>query len=171
MLQGSPFPKLRAKAAETKSLLQPVAEALVHFEDQDPTKAELIKSMVTVLNASRDIDELLEVCDGYVLSPLQSDRLEALVFQVNMGTAKLCHVFHQQGLFLFNYVPKNHYLFHLAMLGKHMSPKLAWCYQGEDLMNKVKTLAQGSFRGTPSKHLGNKVIEKYLVALGLALSS
>ena len=30
-------------------------------------------------------------------------------------------------------------------LARHMSPKLAWCYQGEDLMQKVKVLAQGSF--------------------------
>ena len=37
-------------------------------------------------------------------------------------------------------------------------------------MQKVKVMAQGSFRGTPAKSLGNKVIEKYLIGLSLALS-
>ena len=37
-----------------------------------------------------------------------------------------------------------------------MSPKLGWCYQGEDLMNKVKVMAQGSFSATLPRKLGNK---------------
>ena len=61
-------------------------------------------------------------------------------------------------------------MFHLADCAKHMSPKLAWCYQGEDLMHKVKVLAQASFRGTPPKILGNKILGKYLVGLSQALS-
>ena len=37
-------------------------------------------------------------------------------------------------------------------------------------MQKVKILAQGSFRGTPPKILGNKVLAKYVVGLSQVLS-
>ena len=33
MLKGSPFPRLHAKAAETKAMLQPVSAALLHFAE------------------------------------------------------------------------------------------------------------------------------------------
>ena len=170
MLKGSPFPKFHAKAAESKGL-QPVSDALMHFRDQDPAQEGVFLQMVAVLNASVDIDALLDGTDSCKLTSAQANRLERLVMQLNVGTTKLCQAFRPQGIWLFNFVPKNHYVFHLAMLGRHMSPKLVWCYMGEDLMDKVKKLAQGSFRGTYPKNLGNKVIGKYLVALSLALSS
>ena len=170
MLQGTPFPKLHAKAAETKGLLKPVSAALLHFADQDPSQREVLETMVRVLNDSHSIDLLVDGMNEARVLPQQGKELELLVMNLNVGTTKLCHFFHKQAIQLFNFVPKNHYLFHLAMLGQHMSPKLAWCYSGEDLMHKVKTLAQGSFRGTRVKHLGNKVLAKYLVGLSQALS-
>ena len=171
MLSGSPFPRLHAKAAETKGLLKPVAAALLHFQDQDPSKGPELKEMVHALETSHAIDNLVGQMTSFKPLPRQATLLAELVSKLNVSTTKLCHFFHPQGMFLFNFVPKNHYLFHLAMLGQHMSPRLAWCYQGEDLMNKVKVLAQGSFRGTPPRILGNKVMGKYMVGLNHALSS
>ena len=170
MLKGSPFPKLHAKAAETKSLLEPVSSALHHFSDQDPSKAEVIAAMIKVVDDSHAIDDLIDSMPEFKPSEAQATQLDKLVYSMNVGITKLCHHFHQQA-FLFNFVPKNHYLFHLAMLGRHMSPKLAWCYKGEDLMHKVKMLAQGSFKGTPPKILGNKVMGKYVIGLSQALSA
>ena len=170
MLKGAPFPKLHAKAAETKALLKPVSDALVHFSDQDPEQRPVIDGIVAVLNDSHAIDVLVDGLTGYSVSASKGRELVALVSRLNIGTTRLCHYFHSKALFLFNFVPKNHYLFHLAELGRHMSPKLAWCYKGEDLMQKVKVLAQGSFRGTPIKILGNKVLAKYLVGLSQALA-
>ena len=127
--------------------------------------------MVEVLDLSYSIDFLVSGMDGFVISPDQGAQLQSLVLRLNVGTTRLCQHFHAQQLFLFNFVPKNHYLFHIADLGQHMSPKLAWCYQGEDLMHKVKVLAQGSFRGTSAKILGNKVVSKYLLGLSRALAN
>ena len=171
MLSGSPFPRLHAKAAETKALIEPVCAALTHFQDQDRSKHALLRSMVHVLECSRNIDLLVSGIDGFKCTPAEGARLKALVLEMNVSISKLCHFFHNQAIFLFNFVPKNHYLFHLAELGQYVSPKLAWCYQGEDLMSKIKVLAQGSFRGTPSKKLGNKILGKYLVGLANALSA
>ena len=171
MLQGQPFPKLHTKAAETKGLLEPVSACLRHFRDQDPEQAELVESMAMVLDISHGIDTLVDRMNGFSVPEAEGNYLGVLVRRLNVGITKLCHSFHQQGLFLFNFVPKNHYLFHLAECGRHMSPKLAWCYQGEDLMQKIKLLAQGSFRGTAPRNLGNKILAKYVVGLSRSLST
>ena len=170
MLKGSPFPKLHAKAAETKSLLEPVSAALQHLKDQDPSQQTELLLMVQVLDDSHSIDVLIDEIKGFKPTAAQANKLEKLVSSMNVGTTKLCHHFHNRNLFLFNFVPKNHYMFHLSQLGRHLSPKLAWCYMGEDLMHKVKVLAQGSFRGTPPKILGNKILAKYVIGLSYALS-
>ena len=145
MLQGSPFPRLHTKAAETKAMIKPVIEVMKYFADLDPSKRDLVNAMLGVLECSHSIDEVVDAVQGYKMTPRAAQRLEGLVMQMTEGTIRLCHAFRKEAMFLFNFVPKNHYLMHLAQLGQHMSPKLAWCYQGEDLMNKVKVLAQGSF--------------------------
>ena len=170
MLKGTPFPKLHCKAAEAKALLLPLKCALEHFGDQDSSQEGLLQAMVQVLDASHSIDQVVDEMRGFKGTAAQAKKLQELVLSMNLGISNLCHAFHKQGLFLFNFIPKNHYLFHLADLAKHLSPKLGWCYQGEDLMQKVKVMAQGSFRGTPAKGLGNKVMEKYLIGLSQALS-
>ena len=169
MIKADPFPKLSVKAAEAKSLLLPVACCLQDFEDQDPSKKELLQSIVKVLQQSHDIDVLVDSMNTFKIDESQGKALEKLVYDLNVGTTKLCHFFTQQGLFLFNFLPKNHYLFHLAQRGRHMSPKLSWCYQGEDLMQKIKKLAQSCFSGTLPRNLGSKIISKYLVGLDLTL--
>ena len=145
-------------------------EALQHFRDQDAEQVEVLDLMVKVLGMSHNIDTLIDGLDGYMVPPEEAERLQGLVLQMNIGTTKLCQIFHKRALFLFNFVPKHHYLFHLAQAGRHMSPKMGWCYQGEDLMNAVKVMAQGSFRGTYPRNLGNKILAKYVFALVHELS-
>ena len=69
-----------------------------------------------------------------------------------------------------NDAPKNHYLLHLAHRARRMSPNLGWCYQGEDLMHRIKVLAMSSFHGTGPRKFGTKSLAKYLVTLGLTMS-
>ena len=171
VLEGNPFPRVHTKAAETKYLVEPVTPVLRQLASTcKPGDREVVELMLRVPESSRQIDILVDEMVGYKVTSEQGARLEARVQHLNAGTAKLCATFQKRGQFLFNLVPKNHYLFHLAQLGRHMSPQLAWCYQGEDLMQKVKRLAEGTFRGTPPRRLGIKILGKYLVGLSHALS-
>ena len=65
---------------------------------------------------------------------------------VALSTAISNH-FHRQGTLLFNWTIKWHYLMHLADIAEYMNPRLAWNYQGEDLMHRVKVLVQASHSG------------------------
>ena len=170
MIKADPFPKLSIKAAEAKSLLEPLACFMTENQNFDLAKKAVLLSIVQVLRLSHEIDVLIDAITGFKCDAEQAQTLEKLVFELNVGTTKLCHHFHKEALFLFNFIPKNHYLFHLCQRGRHMSPKLSWCYQGEDLMQKVKMLAQSSYRGTLPRNLGNKILSKYLVALDQLLA-
>ena len=171
MVGGKPFPKVHTKAAETKALIEPIIAVVTHLKNRDPSKKELMESMLRVLQCSHQIDALVDGMEGFRVLYSEGEQLEALVQEMNAGTVRLCKIFLDRGMPLFNFVPKHHYLYHLSQLGRHMSPKLAWCYQGEDLMQKIKVLAQGSFRGTQPRKLGNKICGKYLLGLSGALSS
>ena len=101
MLKGSPFPKLHAKAAETKSMLRPVATCLEHFKDQDPTQEAVTVLMQQVLENSYSIDEAVDEMEGFKGTVAQGLKLEQLVLAMNLGVTKLCHHFHKKAMFLF----------------------------------------------------------------------
>ena len=57
-------------------------------------------------------------------------------------------------------VPSIRYMHHLAALGRHVSPKSAWCYMSEDLMiSWQKEAAEAQDQGL----LAMKVPSKYFV--------
>ena len=171
MLKGDPFPKLHAKASETKHILLPVSAFLQEHTGKGIIDGgEDLASMVQLLQWSHEIDVVVDSNDGFQMKSGDAKKLEDLIYNYNIKLTKLCHSFHRRNIWLFNFVPKNHYLFHLAQLGRHMSPKLGWCYQGEDLMHRIKVLAMSSFHGTAPRQLGTKILAKYLVALDLTLS-
>ena len=97
MLEGSPFPKLHAKAAETKAMIQPTAAALRHFADQDPAQGPLLWAMVTLLDCSRAIDELVDGVEGFKMSAAEADQLEALVQEFNYGVTRALPGLCQEG--------------------------------------------------------------------------
>ena len=172
MIKGDPFPKFHGKAAETKYMVEPVSAFLKNHREVGKVQAnEVFDSMIQLLDWSREIDVVVDGMDGFGVDAAKGQQLENLVHNYNILLTRVCHFFHnQEASFLFNFIPKNHYLYHLAEKGRLMSPKLAWCFQGEDLMHTVKIMAQGSFQGTLPRKLGNKIMAKYLVAMDLELS-
>ena len=70
-----------------------------------------------------------------------------------------------------NYTIKNHYLLHTGLdaAKSGISPRLSFCYEGEDFMSIVKTLCVSSHRRVESAKLLDKVMPKYLLGLDLIL--
>ena len=171
MLKGSPFPKFHAKAVETKAMLAPLAAFLRGNKENGKIQGgEAMDIMIKLVEGAHAMDVLADGYTGFAVKHHHGQELVRLVYAYNINLSKLCHFFHQKGIFLFNFIPKNDYFFHLAQQGILMNPKLAWCYQGEDLMHKVKTLAQANSHATVPRKLGSKILATYLVALDLELS-
>ena len=81
----------------------------------------------------------------------------------------LGNFFHNSGIQLFNHTVEFHYMLHIAEISAYINPRMGWCYSGEDYMKKMKTLVQGSHRGTNPALVVSKVMRSYAVALGLSL--
>ena len=64
------------------------------------------------------------------------------------------------GLPLFNITMRCHYFIHAAYRAKHVSPRLVWCFQGEDYMHHSKVLASSCLRGNNMTTAGKKMIKK-----------
>ena len=87
---------------------------------------------------------------------------------VQINTA-LGHHYHPLGILLFHHTIKFHYLLHIGMVVKYVNPRLCWCFAGEDMMNKVKSLFAASHRGGASPQSCQQCDAKVCPGLGYGL--
>ena len=159
------FPRLRSRAAETKHLAKPLLYAfqILMAADNDQHKVVLL-----LLKLAVKIESIMEEHkDKYVLSPAVADDWKKTCNAFVLANAKLGHYFHPRKVMLFHYTIKFHYLCHIALLGKRLNPRLAWCYCGEKMMQVCKTIVQSSHLGSAPWVVVNKVVTKY--ARGVSL--
>ena len=169
MVQHKPFYKLSAKAVETRDLLPALATILGPWVDNNPIVAWFQRLLVL----STKLDELVFGNPDFWLSASEKKNLKEGIFEYNQVLTKLAWHFHAQGKPFCNYTIKNHYLCHLGLIAADtgISPRLAFCYQGEDFMSLIKNLAGASSRGMASSKLMNKVMAKYIRGLDFLLLS
>ena len=120
---------------------------------------------------SMKLDELVFGNKTFLLSVEERESLRSGVFEYNQILTRLAHHFHNLGKPYCNFTPKNHYLLHLGLHASKtgISPRLGFCFQGEDFMSVVKSLCTGSSRGVNSTKLVDKVVCKYLRGLDIFL--
>lgn len=161
------FPALKGKAAEIRGfagVLKSVFEDLMDEGNKQHRQVRL--ALVQAVTMERILDENP---DSYCLpAPAASLYHKSAFALVQLETA-LSNFYHPQGDMLFHFTIKSHYLCHLGIAAKHMNPRLAWCYSGEDLMMKIKSVVQASYSGTPAHALAPKVMQKYAFGLGLGM--
>ncbi len=66
---------------------------------------------------------------------------------------------------LFNTTIKYHYVLHIALNSHHLSPRLGWCYSGEDFKRAMKLLASTCCKPRTAFNVFQKMNEKYLLGL------
>ena len=166
MVKHEPFPKLSAKAVETRDLL-PALE----FFFRDWVHDGVCAWFHRLLLLSVRLDQLVFGNPGFMLSVRERQLFRNVVFEYHQSLTTLAHHFHQSGEAYCNYTVKNHYLLHwgLIVAKDGFSPRVAFCYQGEDFMGVVKSLAIASNRGIDSAKLVDKILAKYIQGLDLLL--
>ena len=110
---------------------------------------------------------LLPNKNDYVLQPAVAEDWKQCCQGIVQMNVRLGHHYHPRKIMLFHFTIKFHMLCHLALLGKGLNPRLAWCYSGEKMMQVVKKLVQGSHSGSAPWVVVNKVMTKYARGLGL----
>lgn len=70
-----------------------------------------------------------------------------------------------------NMTPKLHYMVHIMMEAKWLSPKAVWCYSGEHMVGNVAALAQSCLSGTPPHMVPETLCFKYRVGKHMQLTN
>ena len=154
------FPSLRGRAGEVRDLAEPLLKVWLKYMDVANQQHRLVRM---VLKASVAMEAILKQNVGnYRLPPVDATAFAGWTFQYNACVAALGNYFRSRGVWLFHFTIKNHYLLHIALDAGQTSPAMTWCYQGEDLMHKVKILVQASCRGTCPQKLVSKFLKKYM---------
>ena len=166
MVKHEPFPRLAAKAMETRDLT-PAVEEFLRAWVGNPQCAWFHRLVLL----SMRLDGLVFANKSYFLSEDERESLRVGIFEYSQTLTRLAHYFHRRGEAFVNFTLKNHYLLHLGLNASKtgISPRLAFCFQGEDFMSVVKHLCVGSSRGVDSAKLVDKVVAKYLRGLDLFL--
>ena len=167
MVAHEPFPRLSAKAVETRDLLP----ALEHFLRAWLGVNPLLVWFHRLVALSCRLDTVVFSNKTMWLSDADCLALRNGVFEYNQTLSRLALHFHRQGKAYCNFTIKNHYLLHIGLFSAKtgINPRLAFCYQGEDFMSVLKTLVAGSSRGVESAKLIDKVVPKYCRGLDLLL--
>ena len=167
MVFHEPFFRLSAKAVETRDLLPIIVDLLNPWVDNRP----IVQWFQRLALLSTKLDELVFGNPNMWLNVQERQSLKNGVFEFNQLLSKLAWHFLQEGKPFANYTIKNHYLLHIGLNASKsgISPRLAFCFQGEDFMSLVKSLSVASSRGLSSAKLIDKVVEKYLRGLDVLL--
>ena len=166
MVKHQPFYRLSAKAVETRDLIPALAAFLGQWSGN-----VIVAWFQRLLLLSSKLDELVFSNPNMWLSAVERQQLKEGIFDFNQMLSKMSWHFLQLGKPFCNFTIKNHYLCHIGINAAKsgISPRVAFCFQGEDFMSLIKTLAVASGRGVSSAKLIDKVVEKYLRGLDLLL--
>lgn len=70
----------------------------------------------------------------------------------------------------FHIVPKHHSFLHLLWGSKHLNPKAAWCFAGEDFVGQISKLGHSVCMGVSAPRLSLKIAPKYRILIHLHLN-
>ena len=161
------FPCMKGKAAEIKSLCRPLLEIWTSMMDGGDRQHRQVR---IALMASMELEDLMRANKhNYRFFGDDAARFKDNVYKYVGAVSALGSFYHPKGEWMFHYTIKYHYLLHLGLLAKEINPRISWCYQGEDMMAKAKTLVQSCSRGTAVGTLVGKVMEKYIIGLSFAV--
>ena len=167
MYVGTPghFPALKGKGAELRHFPVPLLETCQTFLDDSNLQHRQVKLMLSMSVVIETIPDTN--AEEYTLSAAGAAEFKKAVYAfVQLNTALGQH-FHTRHILLFNFTIKFHYALHLAHCAEFINPRLAWCYSGEDFMQKVKGIVQASHRGTAPQKVAHTAMMKYVQGLGL----
>jgi hypothetical protein len=165
------FPKLKGKAAEIKAVMPALLEVWKLRKTPDLVEHDQITAL---LECSCTLDKIMTThVDDDCFPAAVSSAFKHLVFSYNVLSNSLCVHYGTRlvprAMFLFNVVPKNHYLAHLGLIAAYLNPQRAWCYMGEDFMHKCRMLGNACARGNVPQAIGRRMIQTYLSGLSYLL--
>lgn len=169
-IQGSSakIPFLKGSGAQIRKMMVVLQSIFAKYMDPEDTTHQLV---MQGLSESVAIDKvLLRNIGEYALPSADAAILKTAAFGFNQTVTKLVKIMRRDGLPLFHFTMKNHYLCHIGLNASFTNPNIASCESGEDMMKVVKRLISSSARGNKPHAAARLAMYKYTFALGFALN-
>ena len=154
---------LRGKAAEIRGLARPMLHI---WSDKMTQGLDIHRKILLALKLNWKLEDMLAQFKGY--SNLPSG--EAAAFGDTMSgflllQSELNDFFKDHEPRLFGITEKSHFLQHLGLEAKWLSPRLIWCFSGEDMQRRVQRLTQTCVKGQGPGQATVKMCYRYRAAL------
>ena len=154
------YPMLKGKAMEVRGL----APALCALWRQGMTAGDVFHvAIAEALTSCCRMDDILTTYRKRVKLP------ELIGRQFTAETFKYIQqqliVHNYQGLRLFNITYKHHALAHCGIRAQQISPRVSWCYVGEDWMKLVRQIGAPCTRGMPMLQVHKTALIKFMRAI------
>ena len=159
----SKYPKLRGKAAEIKYL----AEPLLHvWQKYYRSQLGVHRDILLYLKLNAQVEEQLIANKELTSFPdEQAAMFENGVTSMLLLLTRIAEHFLDEKLF--NITQKAHFMQHTALLVKHLNPRLLWCFMGEDMQQRMSSLAKACVKGQRPGQTIFKMFARYRLALHL----
>ena len=156
---------LRGKAAEIRSLARPLLTLWARYMKDT---IEVHRKVHVLLKLNWRIEELLDLHKFAYRFPAAA----AANFRDSMNGMLLLQQqlkvhFEDNEPKLFVSTEKSHFLQHLALESHCLSPRMTWCFSGEDFQRRVQTLMESCTRGQAPGQASVKMASRYRIALHL----
>lgn len=164
-VRKSGYVKLRGKAAEVKDL-GPALLAL--WTSKMNAHIEIHKCIKMMLKLNVQMETILKDYKGsYTLPEHVAMQFKAAAFGMAQFTTKAAEHFLGSNFKLFDVTSKLHMVMHVAILSHYVSPRLTWCFMGEDMMKHYASLAASCVKGNSGPMASRKAIVKLRLAMHL----
>ncbi|CAE7578117.1 unnamed protein product [Symbiodinium sp. CCMP2592] len=162
------YPKLRGKAYECRYLVRPLLETWNHFRNP---RLHVHQQITLMLKQNMLMERVLSENKAALQFPAEAAEAfrKATTNMLLLYAAVATH-FANAGIQVFDVTSKFHMLQHIADYCEYLSPRLVWCFSGEDMMRHTQKLAQACSRGVGPCMVVGKMSRKYRLALHLQFS-
>ena len=153
------YPRLKAKAAETKDLVAPLCRVWErHMDARD-------NDHIRIRNMLRKLVELQGILHDHSHLPLLPDddahRFRGLIRGFLKDYSLLANSADREQVLLFSVVPKHHWLWHLGERALLINPRKSCCLLDEDYVGHFKLLVAACAHGNAAHNIQFKVAEQY----------
>ena len=162
-------PKLRGRAAEVRWLHKIMPDLWLSFCNTDLL---LHRQVLVTLKLSSHVESLLDQYKGFNALPQPAaQQFKVTMFQtLHLQHMVATHFDWEEDLpSICSITMKHHMLQHLALHCHELSPRLVWCFTGEDNMGIMKVLCQGCARGVAPEDVAMKMMLHWRYAMHLEL--
>lgn len=159
------YPKLRGKGSELRHFGGALSALWDKYKNEH---LEVHRKISLMLRLNTQLETpLSDYKDHFSLPAAVADEFEYSCRSMLLLQNSVAEHFLSEGEQYFDVTSKSHFVEHLAMLARHINPRVIWAFKGEDQMARMQTLCQSCTKGNTQSAVTIKMARHYRIGLHL----